>query len=431
MAAKPIKIRRASATVEREPLLRPFGFKGAYVSELWQTVVLLEGEAGGRAVGLGTQSVLWSDPHVFASHSEADGNALMLAVTKRALQMAQEVAFRDPIELLDALLPRVFAYAQQITGRPQLRRTFALNALVGLDNAAWLLYRQATRVRGFDAMIPEPYRPALSHRHERVACIPVVGYGVPVEEIEQAARQGFFCFKVKLGHPGSQEEMLEKDTQRLDAIHRVLGPLRTEYTATGAVPYYFDANGRYERKETLLRLLDHADKIGALDRIAILEEPFPETYKADVDDLGVCIAADESAHTDADALACIERGYGALALKPVAKTLSMTLKIARIAAERGVPCFCADLTVNPILVDWNKMVAARLAPFPGFGLGLLETNGHQQYRNWATMTGYHPHAGASWTTAQDGVFRLNDDFYEHHGGIFDLPRHYLTLAEHA
>ena len=399
------------------------------MSELWQTVVFLESEAGHHAVGLGTQSVLWSDPNVFASRTEANGNALMVAVTRRALQMAREVAFSDPIELFDYLLPRVFTYAKQITGRSRLRKTFALNALVGLDHAAWLLYAQAIGVRDFEAMIPERYRPALSHRHERVACVPVVGYGTPVEEVERAARQGFFCFKVKLGHPGHQAEMLEKDKQRLDAMHRVLGPLRTEYTTSGTVPYYFDANGRYERKETLLRLLDHADKIGALDRIAILEEPFPETYKEDVDDLGVCIAADESAHTDADARERIERGYGAIALKPVAKTLSMTLKIAKIAHEHGVPCFCADLTVNPILLDWNKMVAARLAPFPGLRLGLLESNGHQHYRNWTTMTHYHPHAGASWTNVNNGTFRLNDDFYKQNGGIFDLPQHYLDLVQ--
>ena len=113
----------------------------------------------------------------------------------------------------------------------------------------------------------------------------------------------------------------------------------------------------------------------------------------------------------------------------IAKTLSMTLKIAQAAYERNVPCFCADLTVNPILLDWNKMVAARLAPFPGLGLGLLESNGHQHYRNWTTMTRYHPHAGASWTNVNDGAFRLNDDYYKQNGGLFDVPQHYLDLVQ--
>jgi len=43
-------------------------------------------------------------------------------------------------------------------------------------------------------------------------------------------------------------------------------------------------------------------------------------------------------------------GYGAITLKPIAKTMSMSLKIAQLAYERSIPCFCADLTVNPILV---------------------------------------------------------------------------------
>ena len=428
MAREKIRIRRVDATFEREPLLRPFGFKGAFVSELWQTVVMLESEAGHSALGLGTQSVLWSDPRVFASHTEAGGNALMFAVTERALQMAREADFGDPIELLEDLLPRVLAYGEQITGRSRLRKTFALNALVALDNAAWLLYAQAAGVHGFDAMIPDAYRPGLCYRHEHVACVPVVGYGTPLEEVEQAAGEGFFCIKVKLGHPGTQEEMLERDKQRLDAVHRVLGDLRSPFTSSGYAPYYFDANGRYESKETLHRLLDHAHRIGALDRIAIFEEPFPETCKEEVGDLGVRVAADESAHTDADALERIDLGYGAIALKPVAKTLSMTLKIAKVAEQYGVPCFCADLTVNPILVDWNKMVAARQAPFPGLGIGLLETNGHQQYRNWKAMTNYHPRAGASWTDVKDGIFRLDDDFYKEDGGIFEVPQHYLGLV---
>ena len=117
-------------------------------------------------------------------------------------------------------------------------------------------------------------------------------------------------------------------------------------------------------------------------------------------DLGVRVAADESAHTDADAARRIELGYGAIALKPIAKTLSMTLRIARLAHEKGVPCFCADLTVNPILVDWNKVFAARLAPLPGLSLGLVETNGHQNYRNWEAMRRHHPCFGASGRAAR-------------------------------
>ena len=124
----------------------------------------------------------------------------------------------------------------------------------------------------------------------------------------------------------------------------------------------------------------------------------------------------------------IEMGYRAIALKAIAKTLSMTMKIAQAAFERDVPCFCADLTVNPILVEWNKNVAARLKTFPGLGsLGLLESNGHQNYKNWNTLVSYHPRKDASWVKVNHGLYQLGDDFYSSGGGIFDPVPHYEEM----
>jgi L-alanine-DL-glutamate epimerase-like enolase superfamily enzyme len=255
-----------------------------------------------------------------------------------------------------------------------------------------------------------------------------MAYTIPIEEIRQAVDDGYFFMKIKIGQKGTQEEMLRKDMDRLTAIHRALENCRTPYTKNGKLPYYFDANGRYETKESLLRLLDHARKIGAFDQIAVIEEPFDEELDIDVHDIPVRLAADESAHTDRDAIKRFEMGYRAIALKAIAKTLSMTMKVAEAARVRGVPCFCADLTVNPILVEWNKNVAARLAPFPGMdGLGLLETNGHQNYRNWETMRSYHPSPDASWAQTHKGVFNLDSDFYAQSGGIFAPSPHYEAM----
>ena len=120
-------------------------------------------------------------------------------------------------------------------------------------------------------------------------------------------------------------------------------------------------------------------------------------------------------------------GYGAIALKPIAKTMSMSLKIAKVASDHQIPCFCADLTVNPILVDWNKNVAARLAPLPGMNIGVLESNGHQNYKNWDQMKSYHPMNNGSWIESQNGVFKIDDDFYENSGGIFKKSEHYDDL----
>ena len=56
--------------------------------------------------------------------------------------------------------------------------------------------------------------------------------------------------------------------------------------------------------------------------------------------------------------------------------------MAKAAADAGIPCFCADLTVNPIMIDWNKNFAARLEQLSGMKIGVLETNGAQNYKNW-------------------------------------------------
>ena len=423
----PVTITSTDSNFEREPLKRPFGFKGGYMSEIWQTAVKLQSENGNSKIGLGTQNVLWSDAQVFANGSEAGGNALMYALTEYALRIIKSQSFDTPVTLLDETLEDVLNYGKKIT-KSELRKTFALNALVAVDNAAWLLYAQEHGHTTFDDMIPPAYRDALSQHHERVASIPLMSYAIPVEEIKQAVQDGYFFMKIKIGQPGSQAEMLEKDKARLTEIHRAIGGMRTQHTADGTLPYYFDANGRYQSKETLLKLCDHAKKIGAFEQIAIIEEPFPEEYEVEVDDIPVRLAADESAHTDADAEKRIQMGYGAIALKPIAKTLSMTLKIARLAHEHNVPCFCADLTVNPILVDWNKNVAARLASFPGLEqMGLLETNGHQNYKNWTTMQSYHPCYGADWMTTTNGVFELNQDFYQQSGGVFMDSPHYVDM----
>ena len=426
--SKKIKISEVSSNFEREPLIRPFGFKGGYMSEIWQSVAYMKSEAGNHSIGLCSQSVLWSDASVFAKHSESGGNALMYAMTERALQMLKGETFTSPVELIDNIYQEVYEYGKSITANPALRKTFALNALVASDNAAWLLFAKENNITSFDDLIPDSYKPALSHRHSKVAGIPLMAYTIPIEEIKAATDQGYFFMKIKIGQPGTQEEMLEKDKERLSAIHKAIGSVKTSYTKNGKLPYYFDANGRYESKETLLKLIDHSKKIGAFDQIAIIEEPFPEELEIDVHDIPVRLAADESAHTVEDAMKRIEMGYRAMALKAIAKTLSMTLKIAQAAYEKSIPCFCADLTVSPVLVEWNKNVAARLASFPGIGnLGLVESNGHQNYRNWEIMKSYHPGKNGKWVDVKGGVYELDDEFYRSGGGIFDSMPHYEEM----
>lgn len=427
-----MKISNAICNFEREPLIAPFGFKGAYLTELWQSVVKLEGHNGHYGIGLGVQSVLWSDAQVFTGNPESVSNSMMFLMTAFAAKRAIEFDWDTPMGLLDRLVPETYEYGKVITGNSELRLTFVLNSLVPVDNTAWLLYCQKNNIGGFDEMIPRAIKPALSHRHKKLAGIPLISYAMRVDKIVEAINEGYFFLKIKIGSDpdkdGNLDKMLKWDTQRLTEIHKLVKDIEIPYTESGHIPYYFDANGRYDSKERLLAFLDHAQKIGALERIMIMEEPFPEEYKVDVSDIPARLAADESAHSDKDAIERIELGYGAIALKPIAKTMSMSLKIAKIAHDKGIPCFCADLTVNPVMVDWNKNVAARLSPLPGMKIGVVESNGHQNYKNWGIMKSYHPCYGASWMESHKGIFTLTDDFYSRSGGIFEISKHYQDMV---
>lgn len=427
---KSITIADARCDFEREPMVRPFGFKGGYLTEEWIVSACIRSTSGLRGIGLGTQSSLWSDAKVFAENSEAGGNAIMFSMTQFALRLLKGRTFTSPVELNDWLWPQVWEYGRKVAANDALRATYALNALVAVDNAAWVLFARENGIDSFDRMIPDAYRPALSSHHAKCASIPLFSYKVPPAEIKAAVDSGYFFMKIKIGQPGTQEEMLAKDMARVSQIHAALKDCRTPYTKSGRLPYYFDANGRYERKETLLRFIDHLKKIGAYDQVAIVEEPFDEHADVDVSDIPLRLAADESAHTVKDALERIEMGYRAMALKPIAKTMSMSMKIAQAAFEKGVPCFCADLTVCPALVEWNKAVAARLPAFPGIGdLGLVETNGHQNFRNWETMRRDLAYPDAHWTRTERGVFECDADYYAKSGGILQpMPRYERMYA---
>ena len=427
-----MRISKAECGLAREPLLSPFGFKGGYINELWQPAVKLTAVSGAIGVGSGVQSVLWSDAEVFRRQGSCGGNAMMLAITARALELAREVDWLTPIELLDVMLPELTAYARKICTREDLRLTFVLNALVPVDNAAWMLYAQEKKITSFADLVPAEWRTALPARHDRLAAVPLVTYALTDEAISALAEQGYAMFKIKLGADpagnGDRAAMLAWDKERLTRIHQLLSPYRTPHTVSGHIAYYLDANGRYDTKERLLRLLDHAEKIGCLDRILLLEEPFAEENEVEVGDLPVTAAADESAHSDADTIRRLELGYRAVAVKAIAKTFSMSLKIIRAASGRA-HCFCADLTVPPVLLEWNRAVAARLPGLPGMKCGVLESNGRQNYCRWQELLAYHPHAGADWIEAPDGIFRLTDAYYRCDGGMLEVPGYYRELAE--
>lgn len=64
-------------------------------------------------VGIGTQSVLWSDAKIFSEYSEAGGNALMFAITQFALNLVKEIEVENPVKVLEEIFLEVHDYAKR------------------------------------------------------------------------------------------------------------------------------------------------------------------------------------------------------------------------------------------------------------------------------------------------------------------------------
>lgn len=427
-----IGIQNVWTNFEIEPLLRPFAFKGGSIKDIWQSVVALQNSSGFIATGIGCQGVLWSDASVFSENTPSTSSAMMYLITAYSAQLLKEQSYQSPFEAMDFILPKAMDYARNITHHNNLRKTFVLNSLVPLDLALWKLYEDSKGRKGFDSIIPENIKPIMSHRYDRIQCIPLISYGVTSNEIYMLAKEGFFILKIKIGSnpegDNDPKKMLDWDKNRLLEVHTAVKNIRTPYTHNGHIAYYLDANGRYDTKERLLDLLDYANEIGMLDRIVLLEEPFEEDNKQSVHDLPVCVAADERAHSVTDVAECISLGYGAIALKPIAKTLTETFLMIEEAMQHNIPCFCADLTVGPLQLEVNKSVAARLPCLPSLKLPVVESNGWQNYSNWDIMRTYSPSYKETYSILSSGGFSLNTKFYTDSAGIFLDSEHYRNLA---
>jgi hypothetical protein len=422
-----LKIIHTDLQIQREPFVRPFAIKGSSFREKWNLVVRLRDASGHEAVGVGGTAVLWSDPELFAAHTEAGGNVLMTACLEFALQRATARAWAGPMAMMAGLLPEVVDYAKAITRKDSLRRTFALVSLVALDNAAWMLYARQNGIRDFDRMLPEAYRPLLACRQRHVAIAPAVGYNLPEAQVRGMLDAGVCVLKVKIGHPGDVEEMLERDVARLEAVHALARDFQTPMTDSGRVLYYVDANGRYPDREALERLVANLDGLGMLDRVLMVEEPFTDPREREVSGLPVRFAADESLERPSDVKVRWEQGYRAMAVKPAGKTLSLALHMLQAAEEVGAPCVVADSGCVPLLVEWNKNVAARLPAFPGLKGMLMESNGPENYGRWDEMLAQYPLPDAPWLRPVAGSFELDETYFESAGGIFEDPAFYAAL----
>ncbi len=409
---------------ERIPLAKPFRFKGAAFTEKWVTATSLCDENGCWETGIGGLAVLWSDPGVFAAHSETGGNIVMAAVAERAAALSRGRSFGRPEDLTLPIADELADYAAAVAGTASVRRTFVLNALVSFDCALWKLRARRENTEDMRGFLREGTGAAFASEQHRIARIPLVSYGTAGDEVARLADRGYFFFKIKIGHPGSPEEMLRKDLDRLSELHRLLGSRETPHTDSGNILYYLDANGRYESRDLALRLLEGIDAGGMLDRVAVLEEPFPESAGIDVSGFPVPVAADESVHDVSEVAVRAQAGYRALAVKPAGKTPSVSKAAAAEAVRNGMFCFVADSACIPLLVEWNKVFAACLPPFPSVRMGILESNGPEHYRNWGELLSDHPLPDAPWVQPEGGVFETDERFFRVSGGVFrPYPRY--------
>ena len=414
-----IVIDKVAVGTEREPLKSAFGFKGNALTYLLQTSVAVFG-SGNVGVGSGVQSVLWSDSGIFARYGEDRGNELMLSITKFAAKHLTGKEFSYPSDALSSIFPACHAYACEICDT-RVSETFVLNSLVPIDFALWMLFAKTNKSESFDDIFP------CEKKQNCLANIPLITYGTRISDVISLAKAGTPIFKIKLGsdpeHDGDLKKMLDWDMKRALEIHEALRDVKTEHTTTGRIAYYFDANGRYDTKDRLSRLIDFMDSKGILSQTVLFEEPFDEKNEIFLGDLPCTFAADESIHNTSDVKRRIELGYRALTLKPIAKTLSLTLEMQDYARRTGIESFCADLTVNPLMREWNKCVAARLDPIRGMKIGIMESNGAQNYTNWSKMLTYLP---AREESASEIIYRPQDGFSGK--SLFVTPEHYLKIA---
>lgn len=442
-----IEIADTNASFWAERIKGTFGFAGGTMTEIWQSVISLRDSKGRITKVVGTQNPLWCFKPLFDEVGEDAANASMFAVTAYAAKLLKGESFKRPDEFLRKSLGIIHYHAKEITGRRDLPETFTLNALVPIDWANWVLYKEANNIHGFAALIPPEYQFAFSPRQHEMSVIPLMSYSKTPEDIAKALDEGYVIMKLKIGHAteftkterGSKKDldaMLEKDMERVRMLHEIAKDRRTELTRDGRIPYYFDANGRYD-EEHLVRLLEFTESIGALDRLIILEEPLQNMVGVDFRKFPRIIASDECCHSVEDVTHQISQGARYIALKPAAKTPSVTMQMMKAIYEHNqtvdekdkVYPFVADLTVVPSLVQLNMAFASRLPLLPGMKIGAFETNGHQHYERWEQLLADQPRPNALWARPKNGVYHISGLAYNlHDGGIFEPAPAYLKQA---
>jgi len=174
-----------------------------------------------------------------------------------------------------------------------------------------------------------------------------------LEETKAKARafkaQGFRAFKIKVGRD------MDLDFKRVEAVCSI----------APRAQIIIDANQGYTAQESLqfLKLLSKAGIVPDL-----IEQPVPradwEGLKKVTRESRVCVCADESASSVADAIRIIkEKAAGAINIKLMKTGLVHSLEISRLARARGVKLMIGGMMESNLAMTASAHMAAGLGCF--------------------------------------------------------------------
>ena len=161
--------------------------------------------------------------------------------------------------------------------------------------------------------------------------------------------QGFRAFKIKIGRD------MDMDFKRVEAVYRVFPRAQI----------ILDANQGYSARQTL-QFLKHLSKIGIVPDL--IEQPVAredwEGLKQVTRESKVCVCADESASSLADAIRIIkEKAAGAINVKLMKTGLVHALEISRLAHAAGVKLMMGGMMESNLAMTASAHVAAGLGYF--------------------------------------------------------------------
>lgn len=373
-----IRIMHHETSYQALQLRTPFKLgKGTMDSLTCATVTLeVENRAGRRATGKGSVLLAgtWAWPGPEPDPAAKD-QAMRQAARDYASVLAAEDRFQHPL-MLSAEAPLSGAM-------PPLAAAVAASAA---DAALHDAFGKVNAISSWDGLGPEHMSHDLSAllgarfrgrypvdylRKEPLETVPVfhtVGAsdkltrgevdgadpddGLPNCLVDWIARDGVYCFKIKLtGDP-------RWDMQRTSAVARVGG----EHAVLLA-----DCNESYQSLEALteyLRLLQ-VEAPDAFGRLTLVEQPFRRGDDIRVPALSKPVFADESVALAEDVQRLFADGYSGIMLKTCRRHSQVLLHIA-LAHEAGRPYSVQDLTHTGAALLHNASLAARTCGLRGF-----------------------------------------------------------------